>query len=344
MKPLDISERFLIYVTEQSFLVSLTSLIALSLNIKAVFLGFFLSYKVSFVEGFLHIFDTYSGLLNILILFSLSLFYYFFGSVTNLGISQSLFKVKIISKYLIPDGKLLTTLLLRDVIKAFFISNFINSLFVLRNRKFLQSLYDYKFQLITLKNGEDTKRTLFFQYLLASLISYYSIFFILLIIYVFITPVAPLVSGTTTTNASFNYWNFFNTVLRNNITLDISQYIIGGFSLFTGTFVILFYSNILETTFMASLNSGPHASSFVKYILPQFFPETMGYAFGIAISMVITDIMLSYIQSMARNQKSEYFFNRAKVLVINAGYYFILSIVLLVIGAIIEASLGVLNF
>jgi len=64
MKLMDISERFIIYLTEQSFLISLTSLVALELKIRAVFLGFFIAYKIDFVTGFSHIFDTYSGIYN----------------------------------------------------------------------------------------------------------------------------------------------------------------------------------------------------------------------------------------------------------------------------------------
>ena len=67
MKLMDISERFIIYVTEQSFLISLTSLVAMELNIKAVFLGFSIAYRIDFVTGFSHIFDTYSGIYNLII-------------------------------------------------------------------------------------------------------------------------------------------------------------------------------------------------------------------------------------------------------------------------------------
>ncbi len=58
MKLLNLSERFIIYVTEQSFLISITSMISLYFHIKAVFLGFFEAYRISFSTGFMHIFDT----------------------------------------------------------------------------------------------------------------------------------------------------------------------------------------------------------------------------------------------------------------------------------------------
>jgi hypothetical protein len=340
----DLSERFIVYIAEQSFLISLTSLVALSLNIKAAFLGFFITYKVDFIEGFSPIFNTYYGLYNLLILFTLSLLYYSIESLTNHGIAEDIFKLKIINKYDIDDNKLLRMLLLRDVIKAFFISNVINSLFIIKYSKLLQNYYDHKFNLISIKYEVESKKSLFFQYFYSSLVMYYSIFLILLVIYTFVVPASSLAISGTKANPSFHFWNFFETIFNNNLTLDIFEYIIGGFSLFTGTFIELFSSNIYETIIMASLDSTYGLSSFVKYMLPQFFPETLGYVFGIAISMTITDIMLSYLQSMARNQKYEYFFKRTKELLVNAGYYFTLSIILLVVGAIVEASLGVLNF
>ena len=76
MKLLNLSERFIVYATEQSFLISITSLVSLYFHIKAAFLGFFEAYRIDFYVGFMHIFDTKFGLLNILILFLVSLLYY----------------------------------------------------------------------------------------------------------------------------------------------------------------------------------------------------------------------------------------------------------------------------
>lgn len=138
MKLINISERFIIYITEQSLLISLTSLTSLtslissSLKIKAAFLGFFIAYKIDFIKGFLHIFDTYYGLYNLLILFLLSFLYYSIESLTSHGIAEDIFKLKIINKYDIGNDKLLKLLFVRDIIKSFFIFNIINSLFVLK--------------------------------------------------------------------------------------------------------------------------------------------------------------------------------------------------------------------
>jgi len=344
MKLISLSERFIIYITEQSILISLTSLIVSILNIKAAFLGFFIAYKIDFDTGFLHIFDTYYGLYNLLILFLLSLIYYSIESLTGHGIAEDIFKLEIINKYEISKNKLLKLMLVRDIIKSFFISNIINSLFIIKNKRFLQNEYDYKFNLISIKNKNENKKSLFLQYFYSSIIIYYSIFFILLIIYTFVQPVSPLASSGTVKSNSYNYWGFFNTIFRNNLTLDVFEYIIGGFTLFIGTFIELFSSNIYEATIMSSLDITHGASSFVKCILPQFFPEILSYVFGISIALVITDIIFSFIQSMIRNEKSKYLMQRTHDLLYNSAFYLILSIFLLIIGALIESALGIYNF
>ena len=345
MNLLNLSERFIIYITEQSFLISITSMISLYFHIKAAFLGFFEAYRIDFYTGFMHIFDTYYGLLNILILFIVSLLYYTIESLTGKGIAEFIFKQGIINKYNVNKRKYIKLLLIRDIIKAFFISNIINSSFILLHGKMLQNEYDYKNNIFTIKNNEENKKSLFFQYFYTSVIIYYSIFFILLFTYTFVIPVSPLTSsGDIKSKSSFNYWSFFHTILSNNMTLDVFEYIIGGFSLFAGTFIALFSSNILETVIMASLDSAHGYVSFVKYILPQFFPETLGYVFGLSTAMVITDAILSYIQSAIRNEKSGYFlchYGKLGYIIIT---YIGLSLLLLFIGALIEAALGIYNF
>jgi hypothetical protein len=344
MKLIDISERFLIYVSEQSFLISLTSLVAMELNIKAVLLGFLIAYRIDFFAGFLHIFDTYSGIYNLLILFILSFVYYFLESVTDHGIAEDIFKLKIISKYDIKRKSMIDILIGRDVIRAFFISCIINSLFVLKYPKLLQNYYDHRHNLISIINTDEDMKSLFLKYIYLSIIMYYSIFLILLIIYTFIDPSSPIASSGVKYKSAFHFWVFFKTVLNNNLTLDIMGYIIGGFSLFAGTLIELFSSNVYETVIMSSLDSSHGISSFVRFILPQFFPETLGYIFGMSIALIITDIILSFIQSMIKNEKSEYLNKRIHVLSYIAIFYLVISISLLILGALIESSLGIYNF
>ncbi len=70
----------------------------------------------------------------------------------------------------------------------------------------------------------------------------------------------------------------------------------------------------------------------------------MGYVFGMSIALIITDIILSFIQSLVKNEKSEYFTKRVHDLSYNLVFYFLLSVSLLIVGALIESSLGIYNF
>ena len=65
----DLSERFLIYVSEQAFLIPLSSLMDYALHVKAVLLGFFLIYHIEFLKGLNLIFDTKSGIINIIMVY-----------------------------------------------------------------------------------------------------------------------------------------------------------------------------------------------------------------------------------------------------------------------------------
>jgi hypothetical protein len=345
MRLSNISERFLAYATDQALLISLTSLISEILHIKAAFLGFFILYKINFVQGFSHIFTTYYGLENILILYILSLSYYSLSSFYNVGVSQSIFKLRVINKYNMPRMKFFRTILVRESVRAFFVLNFINALFILKYRKFLQSLIDRKLDFYVVKVNDDlNKKSIFYEYFEASIVIYYSTFLILMLIYLFIIKLQNPSIGSTGTATSFDFWDFFDSILNNNLTLNLEEYVSGGLSLFIGTFVSLFNSNILEAESIAILYGGPHGSTLLKYTLPQFFPETFGYIFGIATSMNIVDMAFSYLKSMLRNEKSNEFFERAKILVLNTGFYMAFSISLLILGALIESSLGLYNF
>ena len=133
-KLIDLGERYLCYMAEQALLISISSMIVYALGIKPVLLGFFLLYKINFVLAFTQLFTTNAGLQNLFIWFTFSFIYYSFEVLTNLGIFRGIFKGKIISKYDVSNNKLTRLLLLRSLVKSFFISNLINSLFIFRFR------------------------------------------------------------------------------------------------------------------------------------------------------------------------------------------------------------------
>ena len=59
--------------------------------------------------------------------------------------------------------------------------------------------------------------------------------------------------------------------------------------------------------------------------------------------MILSDILLSYFQSMLRREKIEFFIERAKEIGRIGGIFFLTSISLILLGALVEASLGLLN-
>lgn len=341
MRISNISERFILYVTEQSVLISLTSLISLSMNIKAAFLGFLVAYNSEFTVGLEHLFDTTYGWINILILFLVSLTYYMLETLSGRGIGPTVFKLRVISKYQIPETSFIKLQLLRDVIRAFFIVNIVNAVFALKNRKSIQGLFDSRAGLLTVRDSNDSRKDLFLLFLYSSLIIYYSSFIILLLTFTFVVSPPSSPASTVAAHGTYNFWIFFSEVFRNNFSLDFLRYMLGGFSLFIGTFIALFSSNTLEVLLMSSLNQQHGVSSFVKYILPQFFPETFGYVFGLSVALVITDLILILLQSIIRNERSSVFKKRANNAFFLLGVYSVLSISLLLVGALVEASLGI---
>ena len=99
MKIMDLSERYITYITEQTFLIPLSVIIDYLLKIKVPLLGFFLAYRLEFIKGLSNLFYTEDGWLNLFVLFIVSLLYYTTESLTNIGIAESIFKLKIINKY-----------------------------------------------------------------------------------------------------------------------------------------------------------------------------------------------------------------------------------------------------
>ena len=113
-------------------------------------------------------------------------------SITNHGIAEDIFKLKIISKYELKNKSIISVLLIRDLIRSFFITRIINSSFILKYSKLLQNYHDHRNNLISIINKDESRKSLFLKDVYSSIIMYYSIFFILLIIYTFIDPPWPL--------------------------------------------------------------------------------------------------------------------------------------------------------
>lgn len=338
MRLLDTGERVIAYLTEQSFIVALSIVIDFAILDKSYLLGFFLSYKLNFVQGVMNVFTTQQGLLDLVILYSISFIYYSLESLTNLGIGPVIFHKRLIFKYSIEDTSRYKLMLGRNMVKAFFLAELINFVFIVAFRKFLQTAYDRAANIVVSSADSDERKYQGIPFLWSSIIMYYSIFGLFLVLYLFVSPVAPTPKGSG--SSSFDPYTFFNSILSNNLSLDLYQYTLSGFTLFVGTFINLFNSTSLETVVLSSLVAGSETVSTLKYILPQFVPETLGYVFGISVSMMITDLILGYFQSAMRREKLSYFTSRSSRLIKEAIFFLGISVVLLVIGAVIETWIG----
>ena len=338
MKLLDLGDRVIAYFTEQSFLVALSIIIDFAFMKKSYISGFFVLYQIDFITGIRNIFTTQYGLIDLAILSIVSFIYYTFESLTNFGIASLIFHKRIITKYSIRPALKVRLILVRNAIKSFFLIEFFNFIFVLIYRKYMQTAYDRTTNLIVSEINENDHKSPAHQLVYSSIIVYYSIFGLLLLLYLYISPIAALPRGTG--SSSYHFYTFFKSILTNNMELDLFKYVLSGFTLFIGTFINLYSSTILETVVMAGLIRGSTANSAMRYILPQFFPETLGYIFGIAVAMVITHFILSFFQSALRRERFSYFLSKSNNYGIMAITFLAMSVSLLIIGALIEASIG----
>ena len=300
MRLLNLGERVIVYYTEQSLLISLSIIVDFALLHKSYILGFFLGYKLNFSNAVSNIFTTRSGLIDLLILYIISFIYYTIETLFNIGIGSMIFHKRLISKYSIQKSTTYKLILGRNLIKSFFLAEFLNFCFIAVFRGYLQTAYDKFTNLVVFEINSDNTEARVKPYIISSIMMYYSMFGVFLLLYLFVSPVAPTPKGSG--SSVFDPYSFFNRVLSNNLSLDLFQYVLGGITLFIGTLIDLFNSTILETVVMSSLIRGAPTISTLNEIVPQFIPETLGYVFGITVSLIITDLALDFFQSTIREK------------------------------------------
>lgn len=342
MKLATIGNRYVSYFVEQSFLIPISTLMTFFLGVKPVLLGFFLAYKLDFQGALNLIFTTSAGWINLVLLFLVSFLYYTFESATGFGIGSKVFGFQVVTKFEPPQARLMYIISLRNLVRSFFIINLANALFVLIFRRNMQTLVDHYLEVVVATDKDELKHS-FKQSIICSSVMYYSTFLILLVLFALEFSRVPSPPTSSGTSSSYDPYKMFYTVLDNNLILDVTGYAFGGVTILLGTFIRLFSSNILETDIIASLNHSNGTTSFIRFILPQFFPETMGYVFGIAVAISLTDILLYFLQALIRNEKKDYFIARLKIQALHVGYYSIISVLLIGIGAVIESLLGIYN-
>lgn len=269
-------------------------------------------------------------------LFLISFIYYTFESVSGIGIGSKIFGFRVIAKYELPSQKILTLYITRNLVKSFFVSNALNGLFVLAFRRNMQTLLDRGLYVIITTEKDPQSKT-FRQGILNSAIMYYSSFMLMTITFALENYGLASSPSSPTGSSGVSGFSLFQSLLNNNLTLDLTGFVLGGLSVMFGTFLRLFISNILDTIVISSVLSPKEFPTLIHYFLPEFLPETMGYVFGIAAAISIANIILYYIQALLRNEKKEYFFSTIKIHLKNFAYYLCISVVLIFIGAIIES-------
>ena len=314
-------------------------MVVYGLGITTLIPAFFLAYKLDFDGAIYAIFTTNAGWINLGMLFLLSLIYYTFESATEIGIGSSIFGFQVVTKYVLPPTRFFILLSIRNLVKSFFLSNAFNAAFVLVFRRNMQTLLDHTFDVVLATNKDELAKS-FGQGFAASMIMYYGTFVMSAILFALEKAGSPTTSTTPVNSSNPAIYSTFYSVLNNNLLLDVIGYMLGGLTFLLGTFVRLFTSNILDAYISVSLINGSGLYTFGRYVLPQFFPETMGYVFGIAVAISATDILLYLVQSLIRNEEKGYFIKRSKIQLENLVYYSILSILFIIIGAIIEALIG----
>ena len=115
-----------------------------------------------------------------------------------------------------------------------------------------------------------------------------------MLIFTSIAPVTPIPQGSGSPGNGPGFYSFFNQVFQNNLAIDLFSYVSGGFSLFIGSFVQFLATNLLETIAMSGFINGSTFQTSLKYLLPQFFPETLAYVFWLATAMILTGKMCLY--------------------------------------------------
>ncbi|MHB1811498.1 MAG: hypothetical protein ACYCPR_03680 [Thermoplasmataceae archaeon] len=344
MRIAGLGDRYISYMVEQSFLIPLSSIVVYLFGVKPVILSFFLVYKIDFQGAIKLIFETQTGWINIVALFLVSIIYYFFETLTDVGVGTRIFGFFIITKYQLPHDRVVFMMLIRNLIKSFFILNVINTIFILVYRHDMQTFSDHHMNIIVATSKNDLKKNTK-QIFSASLVMYYSNFILLwFLAYLEIITSNNLPPAPSGVASNYNFYNFLREIISNNLTLDITGYIFGGPTIIIGTFIKIFSSNILETNVIGSLDFLNGSNSFIRDVLPQFFPETLGYMFGIATAISISYIILTFLQSLIRNEEKSHFIGVSKNQFFNIAVYSILSISLIIIGALIESSLGLFDF
>ena len=279
MKLSDLYQRYAAYLVDMVLLVSLTELICHVFGIYPVIYTFVSSYSLEFSVGFHALFDTYSGLMNLLILYVISFGYFFLDSLTGKCVGSLIWSLKLVNVEERPR-RLLEKRLVRSAIKAFPISNLIDFLFFFKYPKYLMRLSDSKMGMVRgFASERGTLKPSYSRFILSASIIYYSNFFFVLVTSSIKGPSNSITDSvgylSATPFLSQNFETFFSQIFSNNFALDLNL-MIGGIFLFTSTLIKMISSNLIDAGLTSIFIQQAGLGGFFRTLFPPIRAGDLG--------------------------------------------------------------------
>ena len=304
-------------------------------------LDFLALYKESFSSALGSIYTTF-GFVEVFIFSVFALLYFFMESFSGLSLGRLIAHKKVIFVRDITKKEKIERALLRSAVKIVPLVPIVLLFSIAKNQKFSQTLVDRTLGFSVISTvGEPGKvnfRERLIPMFISSIFIYYLTFIGSIIILFHFSPPVSLSNPGNSGSSSLSFLQSFYSIFSNNINLDI-RYIISGLGAGIELISNVASSNILEGAFLVVIIKGLGWNSIVQGVLPQFFPETLGYCMGIVSSFSITFMEMDSLEALIRGTKITEYYSSIKIDSMIAITALVASIILIIIGALIEASL-----
>ncbi|OWP56578.1 MAG: hypothetical protein B2I17_05850 [Thermoplasmatales archaeon B_DKE] len=339
LEPANIKVRFFSYFTDMVILLSLTTIMSALLRQGPFFYSASLLYSIGLQQ--LTTLSVQSAAYFYIVFTVISTTYYFFEPLKIGTIGNRIFNIKIG----FDDRKksnLRLKIFIRALLKSNPIINLVDSFGIFRNKKLLLKYSDRRsgFLVLTEKNQLSVRRLI-----VASFLIYY-LPLIAILAYAGINGAVPNLTTSSSTatvykTSAFNthfFGNFYSTVrviLYNNLDLCL-ELLSGGIFFMLPSLMVLTTSSLFEGVSMyVFLKGGPNL--FAKSVLPEFFPETLGYVMALTFGLILSSVVLDFLNSYVRGTSYEEFAGNSTKILKKGFLVIILMVALIVAGALIEA-------
>jgi hypothetical protein len=304
-------------------------------------LDFLALYKESFSIAFSNLF-TDVGALEIEIFSIFAFLYFFMETLFGVSLGRVIANKKVVFVK-VPDSYVkLTKSILRGAVKVIPFVPLILLFTIAKYPKYSQTIIDKKLGLIVISTKGEPGRISFQERLKAltvsSIIIYYSTLLGSVLMLLSTVPSTTLGgSGNGLTN-NITFLQAFYIILNNNVAIDVRNVILG---LGAGVALLINVTleNILQGVLIVVVEKSLGSHALLTGILPQFFPETLGFSLGIASSFSLTYMEIDSLEVLVRGTSGTEYHSSLKIDVLILLATLIGSVILLVLGALIEASL-----